>query len=205
MKLTKSFVAGAWLLGAAGGVFAQNYNLATQQARRDSAQNDAEQQRIANAAGAPAGSSRYGRPATPAPEAAPMDPALQATLKNVAGLQTDLAAFVATSDKPTADQKTALLNDLSEAAQGAKASSGAIKKVAEDLSPALAGQKRLGVPQQKRLAQQIHALFNSSHLTAAQQQAILTSIQKTLTDAGTSLDDTVNLVTDLKAVVAETK
>ena len=60
-------------------------------------------------------------------------------------------------------------------------------------------------PQQKRLAQQIHALFNSAHLTAAQQQTILTSIQKTLTDAGTSLDDTVNLVTDLKAVVAETK
>ena len=207
MKTMKSLIAGTCLLGMAGSVFAQNYNLATQQARRDSAQNDAEQQRIQQEAnGAPGTASRYARmPAAAAAAAAPADPALQATLKNVAGLQSDFAAIVATSDKPTPDQKTSLLNDLSQAAQGNKASSGSVKKVADDLWPALTGQKRLVAAQQKKLALQIHALFNSAHLTAAQQEKILNDVQKTLTDAGTSLDDTVNLVTDLKAVAAETK
>jgi hypothetical protein len=207
MNTMKSFLASLCLLGTVGSLSAQNYYLATQQARRDSAQNDAEQQRIQREAagpnGAPAPGSRYA--AMPAATATPADPKLQATLKNVAGLQTDFAAIVASSDKPTPDQKTALLNDLSEAAQGTKASSGSVKKVAEDLWPAMAGQKKLVAAQQKKLAQQIHALFNSAHLTAPQQQAILNDIQKSLTDAGTSLDDTVNLVTDLKAVVAETK
>jgi len=207
MKTMKSFIASICLLGTAGSVFAQNYYLATQQARRDSAQNDAEQQRIQREAGGsngtPGVASRYA--AIPAAAATPMDPKLQATLKNVAGLQADFAAIVASSDKPTPDQKTALLNDLSEAAQGTKASSGSIKKVADDLWPAMTGQKRLAAAQQRKLAQEVHALFNSSHLTAPQQQTILNNIQKALTDAGTSLDDTVNLVTDLKAVVAETK
>ena len=50
-----------------------------------------------------------------------MDPALQATLKNVAGLQGDFAALIATTDKASPDQKTSLLNNLSQAAQGTKA------------------------------------------------------------------------------------
>ena len=201
MKALKSFLACACLLSLAGSVFAQNYYLATQQARRDSAQNDAEQQRIAREAG---GGAAVRGAAAPMP-AAPMDPALQATLKNVAGLQSDFAALVSASDKPTPDQKTALLNDLSQAAQGTKVSSGSIKKVADDLVPAMTGQKKLAVAQQRKLAQEIHALFNSAHLTPAQQQTILNDVQKALTDAGASLDDTVNLVTDLKTVVAETK
>ena len=69
----------------------------------------------------------------------------------------------------------------------------------------MTGQKKLAAAQQKKLAQAIHALFNSAHLTAAQQQALLTDVQKILTDGGASLDDAVNVVTDLKAVVAETK
>lgn len=203
MKMMKSFIACACLLGAAGSVLAQNYYLATQQAKRDSAQNDAEQQRIQREAGGGAGAAgAAGRAPVPA---APMDPALQATLKNVAGLQADFAAMVSSSDKPTPDQKTALLNDLSQAAQGTKASSASVKQVADDLLPAVAGQKRLGAAQQRKLALEIHALFNSSHLAAAQQQTLLTDVQKTLTDGGASLDDTVNVMTDLKAVVAETK
>ena len=70
---------------------------------------------------------------------------------------------------------------------------------------ALAGQKKLTAAQQKPLAQKIHALFNSAHLTDAQQQALLDGIQKTLTDAGVSLDTAVNVTVDLKAVIAETK
>lgn len=204
MKAIKLVAAQACVLLAAASLMAQNYYRAEQQARRDSAQNDAEQQRIANAAnGAPAAPA----PGAPAPGSpAPMDPVLQATLKNIAGLQGDFAAFTTASDKPDASQKVSLLNNLTEAAQGTKkASTDSVKKLADDLSTALAGQKKLLKPQQTRLAQQIHALFNSSHLSATQQQTLLTSVQKILTDGGASLDAAVDVVTDLKAVVAETK
>ncbi len=123
----------------------------------------------------------------------------------MAGLQADFAALIATSDKPAPEQKTALLNDLSQAAQGTKASSGSVKRVADDLLSAVAGKHKLAVAQQQHLAQKVHALFNSSHLTTAQQQTILNDVQKLLTDGGASLDDAVNTVTDLKAVVTETK
>ena len=201
MKMMKCFLAGACLLLTAGGALAQNYYLATQQARRDSKQNDAEQQRIQREAGGSVGAPGA---AAPAP-AAPMDPALQATLKNIAGLQADFAAVVAAGDKPAPEQKTALMNDLAQAGQGTKASAGSIKRVADDLLTAVAGKNKLAAAQQKLLAQKVHALFNSAHLTAALQEKLLTEVQKLLTDAGASLNDTVNLVTDLKTVVAETK
>lgn len=200
MKTVKTFIACACLLLTAEGLLAQNYNLAIQQAKRDSAKNDAEQQRIANAA-----NGSQAAPAAPAPaQPAPMNPVLQATLKNIADLQTDFAGIIAATDKDPA-QKTALLNDLTEAAQGTKASTNSVKKLADDLSTALAGQKKLAKPQQTRLAQTIHALFNSSHLSATQQQTLLANVQKILTEAGASLDAAVDVVTDLKAIAAETK
>jgi hypothetical protein len=203
MKCAKFFLACGCLLLMAGNLMGQNYYKAVQQAHRDSAQNDAEQQRIANASG---GAGAAGAPGAPAPAApAPTDPALQATLKNVSGLQTDFATLIASNDKPDSGQKVALLNDLSQASQGTKASSDSVKKLAEDLAVALAGQKKLTVPQQTKLAREIHALFNSSHLTPTQQQTLLTDVQKILTDAGAPLDAAVDVVTDLKAVVAETK
>lgn len=194
----KTVIACTCLLLAVPQLFAQNYYMAIQQAKRDSAKNDAEQQRIQNAAGANAAA------AAPAnAPAAPMDPALQATLHNVASLQSDFATTVsATTDKP---DQTALLNDLSQAAQGTKASAATVKKVANDLATALAGRKQLATAQQTKLAREIHALFNSSHLTPAQQQSLLADVQKILTDAGASLDSAVDTVTDLKTVVAETK
>jgi hypothetical protein len=191
---------------AAGSLMAQevNYYIAKQQAKRDSAQNDAEQQRIAREAGGQ--QNGPGGPAAPA-NPAPMDPALQATLKNVNSLQTDFASAInSTGGAPDPGQKVALLNDLTQAAQGtSKASSASVKKVADDLVTALAGQKKLTAAQQTKMAREIHALFNSSHLSATQQDTLLNDIQKTLTDAGVSLDAAVNLVTDLKQVVTETK
>ena len=201
MKMMKGFIASACLLATAGGVFAQNYYMATQQAKRESSKNDAEQQRIQREAGGGAGAP--GAAAT-AP-AAPMTPALQATLKNVAGLQADFATLIATSDKPAPEQKTALLNDLSQAAQGTKASASSVKRVADDLLAAVTGKNKLAAAQQKKLAQDVHALFNGAHLTATQQETVLTEVQKLLTDGGVSLDAAVDLATDLKAVVAETK
>lgn len=199
----KGLLAGVCLLLTAGGVWAQNYDRATQQARRDSQLNDAEQQRIQREAGGGAGPPGAAA-AAPAP-AAPADPALQATRKNVAGLQADFAALIAASAQPAPEQKTALLNDLAQAAQGAKASSASVKRVADDLLTAVAGKHKLAVPQQQQLARKVHALFNGSHLSAAQQQSLLDDVQKLLTDGGASLDAAVNTVTDLKAVVAETK
>jgi len=197
----KTFLACACLVMTAGSLLAQNYYMATQQAKRDSAQNDAEQQRISKETGSSPGTAATGGAAP-----APMDPALQATLKNVSSLQTDFATAInSTSDTPDPGQKVSLLNDLSQAAQGTKASSASVKKVADDLLKDLSGKKKLTAVQQTKLAREVHALFNSSHLTATQQQTVLTDIQTTLTDGGASLDDAVNTITDLKEVMAETK
>jgi hypothetical protein len=186
---------------AAGELGAQNMHIAIEQAKRQSANNDAEQQRIANAAG--------GAQAAPGnaagASAAPVDPALQATLSNIAGLQANFAAVIASGDKADPAQKTALLNNLSQAAQGAKASSDSVKKVADDLVAALAGQKRFASAQQRKLAVDIHALFNGAHLSEAQQKTLLSDVQKTLTDGGVPLDNAVDTMIDLKAVAAQTK
>jgi len=196
-------LAGGCLLVLAGSSTAQNYYKAEQQAQRVSAANNAEQQRIANAANAGAGRTSASAPGA---TAAPMDPKLAATMKNVGGLQKDFATLIAAADKPETSDKVALLNDLSQASQGDnKAGSDSIKKLADDLSTALAGQKKLTVPQQMKLAQQVHALFNSAHLSATQQQTLLASVQKMLTDAGAPLDSAVDVVTDLKTIISETK
>ena len=205
MTVMKMFIAFVCLLFTTGTLLAQevNYSIAKQQAKRASAQNDAEQQRIQRASGAPANA---GSASGAAPADASADPVLQATRNNVSGLQSDLAALKnSTGDKPDPAQKISLLNNLSQAAQGAKASSTSVKKLADDLSTAVAGNKRLTKAQQTKLAREIHALFNSAHLTAAQQQSLFSDVQNTLADGGVTLDDAVNVVTDLKAVAAETK
>jgi uncharacterized protein YoaH (UPF0181 family) len=68
----------------------------------------------------------------------------------------------------------------------------------------LAGNQKL-LEQKLSLARQIHAIFNSSHLTTAQQQTIYDHIQKVLVDAGVSLGDAVDVVTDLKTIAGETQ
>ena len=204
MTVMKKFIVLACALATAGTGLAQNYYMATQQARRDSAQNDAEQQRIQREANGPAGAPAGQAPA-PAP-AQPMDPALQATLNNISGLQTDFAALSNfTGDKPDPAQKISLLNNLSQAAQGTKATSASVKKLADDLWTAVGGKKKLSAAQQTKLAREVHALFNSAHLSPAQQQALLADAQKILTAAGAAFDAAVDVATDLKEIAAETK
>src|ERR1017187_1422953 len=158
MKISIAFVC---VLFTAGSVLAQNYYRAEQQARRASAQKDAEQQRIQKAASEPAGTPSA-RAAAAAP-VVPVDPALQATMNNVAGLQSDFATLSnVTGDKPDPSQKISLLNNLSQAAQGTKASSASVKKLADDLLAAVAGKKKLAAAQQTKLAREVHALFNRS-------------------------------------------
>ncbi|HTB83001.1 MAG TPA: hypothetical protein VK742_05045 [Candidatus Sulfotelmatobacter sp.] len=183
----------------AGGASAQ-YFQAEQQAKRASQQNDAEQQRIANASG----NGSAGQSSQPVPGTPPADPILQATLNNIASLQADLAAFVGT-DKPDPAQKNSLLGDMSQAAQGKKATTDSAKELAKDLQTALTGKKSLAAAQQKQLAAFIHASFNGSHLTDAQSDKITGTAQKILTDAGVSTDAAVDIVTDMKKVIADTK
>jgi hypothetical protein len=188
-----------------GSAMADPYVISKQRARQTSGQNDAEQQRIQKATG-DAASKSSAAPATPAAAPAPMDPALQATLNNINGLQGDFTTLnTATGDKPDTTQKMSLLNNLSAAAQSKKASSDSIKKLGDDLWTAVSGKKKLAAAQQKKLAVDVHALFNSSHLSAAQQKMMLDDVQKIFTDAGTPLDDATNVVTDLKKIADETK
>ena len=60
-------------------------------------------------------------------------------------------------------------------------------------------------PQHQKLAQNIHAIFNSSHLSATQQQQIFDGVQKTLLNAGVSSEDTTKVIDDLKTIATETK
>jgi hypothetical protein len=177
---------------------ADPYSMAIQQAQRVSNQNAAEQQRLQNQEGGAT------QPAAPGQNSPKADPVLAATMQNISGLQADIAGLNAVTDKPATDQKISLLNDLSSASQTTKASSDSVKTLTKDLMTALAGQK-IAAAQQTKLAREIHAIFNSSHLTDTQQQTILDDVQKTLTDAGVSLDAATDVVTDLKKVAVETK
>ncbi len=60
-------------------------------------------------------------------------------------------------------------------------------------------------PQQQKLAQQIHAIFNSSHLSATQQQTIFDDVKKILESGGTPPDDTAKVIADLKEIAMQTK
>jgi hypothetical protein len=196
MKLVVTFCCSAFAVGTA---MADPYVMARQQAIRASDQNAAEQQRIQQQAGQAAA-------ATPPPASAPpMDPALAATLQNVANLRADVAAFnAATNAEPDAVQKISLLNNLSAAAQGTKPASDLVKKLADDLITAASG-KKIPSAQQTKLARDVHALFNSSHLTSAQQQMLGDDAQKILISAGASPDDAAGVAADLKAIAAATK
>jgi hypothetical protein len=172
------------------------HNIAKERAKRANESNNAEQQRIANAAADPT------HPNAAAP-AAPGDPVREATLKNIADLQADFTAFSgATNATVDATHKAALLNDLSAAALGTKPASVSVKKLADHLIAATSGKKN---PAAQRLARNVHALFNARHLTAAQQTLLLAEVKKNLTAAGAAAAEAENVFDDLKGIVEETK
>ncbi len=177
---------------------ADPYVIAKQRARDTSARNDAEQQRIQNAANGQAPT--YATPGA----AAAADPALAATLKNLNDLSANFTALGAVS-KPDAAQKVSLLNNLTQAASGKKASTDAVKHLAEDLTTAVSGKTKITPAQQKQLAGIVHAAFNGAHLTDAQSEKAFATASKILTDADASLNEATNVVTDLKQIAAETK
>jgi hypothetical protein len=134
-----------------------------------------------------------------------VSPALQATLQNIESLRNDFTAIGnASAGASLAIQKESLTNDLAIAAQGAKPQTGSISKLADDLTTAISGKEKLRVPP-PTLAQYVHAIFNTSQLTAAQQQMIFDGVKKILTDGGASADEAANVVNDIKTIASETK
>ena len=189
MKMLVAFFGALLLVGAAQAQGA--YNIAKQQAKNAAAR-EAQNQQAINPTPPPA-------PATPPPAQPQPNPVLEATLKNIANLRFD---FQKLDSSPT--NKQPLINDLTAAAQGAKASPASVSKLAEDLAAAIAGNKKLANQHQK-LAQNLHAIFNSSHLSPSQQQMIFDGVQKILLDGGVSSDDTAKVVSSLKTIANETK
>jgi len=172
-----------------------NYDLGKKQAKRDVEQSNA-QQGIAPA-----------QPQSPsAPSAPPMDPALAATLQNIADLRADLTALNQAADAQAgADQRSSLMTHLSAAAApGKKATTASVRKLAGHLITAASGRKSL-TAQNAQLARSLHALFNGAHLSAAQQPTLLDGVKKILTDAGVPADDADNVVSDLKLIATETQ
>lgn len=193
----KSLIALVCALFMATGVLADPYSAAIQQAKRVSAQETAANQRLTD----------NPPPAAPAQNNAnpQANPVLQATLQNIESLRNDFTAIAnAATNASLTVLKQTLTNDLAIAAQGPKAQPASISRLADDLTTAIAGKEKLRAPQPK-LAQFIHAIFNNSQLTAAQQKMIFAGVQKILTDGGASPDEAANVVSDMKTIASETK
>jgi hypothetical protein len=193
----KTFIAFSCALCMANGVLADPYSAAMRQARDVSGKVTRAEQ------GSPPAT--VPSPTVP-PQASPQsDPALAATLRNIANLRADFAALgnLAVADSAVTPRQL-LMNDLATAAQGAKPSPASISRLADALAKAAAGKVKVEATQQK-LAQDVHAIFNSSHLSPAQQHMLIDSVQKTLQSSGAVPEDATNVVNDIKVIAAETK
>ena len=181
---------------AAGSASAQGvYNIAKQQARNVAAGEPPQ--------GAPPPAAAP--PQNNNPPAPPPNPALEATMKNISNLRVDFDALGKLSElKPDSPQKKLLLNDLTAAAQGTKPSDASISALAGNLASAVAGKDAMK-PQHAKLAQDIHAVFNASHLSPEQQQKIFDDVQKILQDGGVAADDTINVISGIKTIATEAK
>jgi len=186
MKLFPSILC---VLFVAGSASAQGvYNMAKQQAKN-----------AANSESAHQGAIQSETPPQYNPQPAPPDPVLQATLRNINNLRVDFEDF---DSNPT--NTVALVKDLNDAAQGAKPPAPDVARLAQDLAAVLAGNQKLHTQHQK-LAQYVHAMFNGSHLSPAQQQMVLDAVKKILTDGGVPADDVARVISDLKTIGTETK
>jgi hypothetical protein len=193
----KAFIAFACALCVVNGVLAGPDEAAMRQARDVSAKMTRAEQ-----GNAPSTAPAQAAPPQTNPQ---LDPVLEATLRNIAGLHADFAALGNLAGTNSADtQKQLLINDLATAAQGAKPSTTSISRLADDLVTATTGKLKTDATQQK-LAQDVHAIFNSSHLSQAQQQMIFDNAQNILKGSGTAPEDATNVVNDIKTIATETK
>ena len=193
----KALIALTCILVMAKSALADPYSAAIQQARRVANQEtDANRHLMDNPQPAPA----------PPDNSNPSEnPVLRATLQNIESLRSDFDTLSGlTNSDSIAAAKQGLTNDLATAAQGTKPSSQSISKLADDLAVVIAGNAKLR-PQHPTLAQYVHAVSNSAHLTDAQQQMVFTEVRKILVKGGANPDDVTNVVNDIKAIASETK
>jgi hypothetical protein len=139
------------------------------------------------------------QPGQPATAPAQPNPALIAMQQNISHLTLDLLAL-----QTDATKKQPLINDLAAAAQGTSPTKASVDKLVTDLSTALTG-KKLSAEQCTKLAQSLRAFSNSSRVSPSQQRTLLEDLQKMLSSGGIAAEDTAKLVTDFKALAAETK
>ncbi|HEU5396688.1 MAG TPA: hypothetical protein VFV81_05935 [Verrucomicrobiae bacterium] len=137
-------------------------------------------------------------------QAPPPNPQLEATLQNIANLRVDFDNLARLSETNSTDAvKSSLLTNLFIAAQGTKPSQASAVQLVDHLTDAMAGRAGLSDSYTK-LAQDVHAIFNSSHLTAVQQETLLAEVQQILQSGGVTTDLALNVVGDLKAIAEQT-
>lgn len=142
-----------------------------------------------------------GAPATPTQPPAgqpgrtlPADP--------VSKLKADLAS-ISGSSSISAEQKKQFTANMMACARGSKKPTLAtVEKFASSLSAALSG-KSLEASVQSRLAQDINLALNSASLSAQRTTEIGDDVQAILQTAGQTRGAAVNIVGELKAIVAE--
>ena len=163
---------------------------------------------VANGQPPQGGSSAQQTPPAVPPQNPPLpqvNPVLEATLQNISNLRVDFDELGKLTElKPDSLPKQSLLNDLTAAALGAKPSPTSVTNLAENLATAVAGKKDMQ-PQHAKLAQDIHAIFNSSHLSTAQQETIFADVQEILQSNEVPSDEITNVVNGLKKIAAETQ
>lgn len=137
-------------------------------------------------------------------ETAPPDSALQATLQNVADLQASFLSLGKVT-KAGAEQKVALLNQITAAAQGVKPAAAEVKQLADDLVAALTNNQKLNPSQLKQLAGFVHAACNGAKLSAAQVDQVTAGLQKILTAAEVATPQVDAVIASLKKIIAATK
>jgi hypothetical protein len=198
----KTFAAFFCALFVAGSTFADPYSIAKQQAKNVVASENKNQQAINSSDATPAPVTPPQNNSNPNP---PPNPALQATLQNIAGLRADFENLVSGPANATnVASSQPLINDLTAASQSIKPSPASVSKLARDLTAVLAGNDKLRSQQQK-LASWVHAVFNSSHLSTAQSQMIHDGVQKIFADAGVPVPDAANVINDLQTIATETR
>jgi len=188
----KTMIVLSGVLGVALAASAQNYGMAINQAHKAVTKTE-------NASNADPDNEITPRE-FPAPQPAqPMDPALAATLQNIAHLRADLVNL-----STNATPGEALTNDLMTASTGTKPSADTVAKVISDLQAVVKDKPSLRGHYQT-IAQYLHASANGAHLTPAQFQMISDNLEKILEDAGAPYSATEDLLDDLKHLARETK
>lgn len=136
-------------------------------------------------------------PATPHPQ-------LEATLQNISNLRIDFDNLGKLSPTNAIEPvRNSLMTNMFIAAQGIKPSEASSEKLANHLVNAMAGRDNM-IQQHTRLAQDVHALFNGSHLTPAQQDALLSEVQQILQTGGVTTELALVIVNDLRTIATET-